>query len=244
VPHGAIAKRGVSHYHLGTMADSVGTESAAADSPGIALRALSWLGIEDPDRSLLSRLERYAEWLIEEAVPAGGLGPRESPRIWGRHVADSLVFATAWRDGAPRELLDVGSGVGLPGIPLALLWPETHVTLLDRGGRRTRLLNRAKRLLDLDNVVVAQGDAFDVADEWAGITFRGSVRAPEAVGLAARMLDVPGRAVLGLSRKAEPPGRTRDLVGVASAMGLEAEVVGVPAEVLDGPAWMLIMRIE
>jgi 16S rRNA (guanine527-N7)-methyltransferase len=219
------------------MPDSPGT-----DSPEIATRALEWLGFDDSDGSILSRLDHFAAWLVAEAIPAGGLGPREAARIWGRHVADSLVFATAWRDEAPRELLDVGSGVGLPGIPLAMLWPETLVTLLDRGGRRTRLLHRATRLLELDNVVVAQGDVFDVADEWSGITFRGSVRAPEAVGLAARMLDIPGRAVIGLSRKAEPPDRTRDLVGVAKALGLEAEVVGVPAEVLDGPAWLLIMR--
>jgi 16S rRNA (guanine527-N7)-methyltransferase len=218
------------------------TDNSGVDSSEIAARALAWLAYDDSNGSILPRLERYAAWLIAEAIPAGGLGPREAARIWGRHVADSLVFATAWRDAAPRELLDVGSGVGLPGIPLAMLWPETHVTLLDRGGRRTRLLHRATRLLELDNVVVAQGDVFDVADEWSGITFRGSVRAPEAVGLSARMLDVPGKAVIGLSRKSEPPDRARDLVGVAKAMGLEAEVIGVPPEVLDGSAWLLIMQ--
>jgi len=79
--------------------------------------------------------------------------------------------------------------------------------------RLIRLLTRAVHMLGLDNVHVAQGDAFDVADEWKGITFRGSVRAPEAVGLAARMLTLDGTAVLGLSRRPEPPDRTRDLLG-------------------------------
>jgi 16S rRNA G527 N7-methylase RsmG len=211
------------------------------DSPAVALRVFDWLGLHPPD-STLEGLETYAAWLVNEAIPAGGLGPREADRIWGRHVADSLTFATAWRDHPPHELLDVGSGVGLPGIPLAMLWPDTHVTLLDRGGRRTRLLHRAVRLLGLENVLVAQGDAFDVADEWPAITFRGSVRAPEAVGLSARMLDVPGIAVLGLSRRQQPPERTRDLVGVAGALGLTAAVEGVPSKILDGPAWLLIMR--
>jgi 16S rRNA (guanine527-N7)-methyltransferase len=190
-------------------------------------------------------LERYAEWLVEEAIPAGGLGPREGDRVWGRHVADSVSFAAAWRDAAPpTDLLDVGTGVGLPGIPLAIIWPTTHVVLLDRGGRRTRLLERAVRVLGLENVVVSQGDAFAVADEWSAVTFRGSVKAPEAVGLSARLLDVPGTAVLGLSRRSEPPDRTRDLMGVATALSMEPEVVGIPSEILDGPAWLLIMRIS
>jgi 16S rRNA (guanine527-N7)-methyltransferase len=140
------------------------------------------------------------------------------------------------------EILDVGTGVGLPGIPLAILWPETAVTLLDRGGRRIRLLSRAIRVLGLDNVHAARGDVFDVAEEWNAVTVRGSVRAPEAVGLAARLLTVPGTAVLGLSRQDEPPDRTRDLLGVGEALGLEMELVEVPSEILDGPAWLLIMR--
>lgn len=214
------------------------------DSPAIAGRTLDWLGVTYSPGTL-ERLERYAQWLVEEAIPAGGLGPREGARVWGRHVADSLAFAVGWRGGdPPSDLLDVGTGVGLPGIPLAIIWPETHVVLLDRGGRRTRLLERAVRVLDLENVVVSQGDAFAVADEWSGVTFRGSVKAPEAVGLSARLLDVPGTAVLGLSRRAEPPDRTRDLLGVATALSMEPELVGVPAEILDGPAWLLIMRFS
>ena len=213
------------------------------DSPLIAERTIEWLG-RTVHTHVIQRLEAYAAWLVEEAIPAGGLGPREADRVWGRHIADSLTFAVAWPDQPPIGLLDVGTGVGLPGIPLAILWPETHVVLLDRGGRRTRLLERAVRVLNLQNVVVSQGDAFAVADEWPGVTYRGSVKAQEAVGLSARLLDIPGAAVLGLSRRSEPPDRTRDLMGVAEAMSLEPELVEVPPEILDGPAWLLIMRIS
>ena len=210
------------------------------DSPEFARAVSAWAG-HPIDGIRLARLEQFATWLIDEAIPAGGLGPRETERIWGRHVADSLSFAIGWST-PPVEILDVGTGVGLPGIPLALLWPETAVTLLDRGGRRIRLLTRAVHVLGLDNVHVAQGDAFDVADEWKAMTFRGSVRAPEAVGLAARMLTLDGTAVLGLSRRAEPPDRTRDLLGIGTALGLGMSVEQVPGGILDGPAWLLIMR--
>jgi 16S rRNA G527 N7-methylase RsmG len=125
---------------------------------------------------------------------------------------------------------------------MAIMWPECEVTLLDRGGRRIRLLERAVRVLDLHNISVFQGDVFDVADEFSGLVYRGSVKAQEAVGISAKLLDIPGTAVLGLSRREEPPERTRDLIGVAAAMGLAADVVGVPPTILDGPAWLLIMR--
>jgi 16S rRNA (guanine527-N7)-methyltransferase len=141
------------------------------------------------------------------------------------------------------EILDVGSGVGLPGIPLAILFPGSVVTLLDRGGRRTRLMRRAARVLGLTNVAVAQGDVFSVADEWQNVVFRGAVKAPEAVGLSARLLEVGGTAVLGLSRKQELPPEARDLVNLAEALGLAAELVEVPPGVLDGRAWILIIRL-
>ncbi|MEE9205755.1 MAG: RsmG family class I SAM-dependent methyltransferase, partial [Acidimicrobiia bacterium] len=213
----------------------------AMESIEAARRAAAWAH-HPLDATAAELLEAYAIWLEAEAIPAGGLGPREADRIWSRHLADSILFAAGWPEAPPDEILDVGSGVGLPGIPLGILWPDAEITLLDRGGRRIRLLDRVVRVLGLDNVHISQGDVFDVADEWSGVVYRGSVKASESVGLSARLLEIPGTAVLGLSRRAEPPDRTRDLVGVAQAMGLDAEIVGVPPEILDAPAWLLIMR--
>ena len=204
-------------------------------------RVVDYLGFE-LDEGRLDLLDAYAEWLIAEAIPAGGLGPREADRIWDRHIADSLVFGVGWPDTPPGEILDIGTGVGLPGIPLAILFPDAVVTLLDRGGRRVRLLHRAVRILGLANVVIAQADVFAVADEWQSLVSRGSVTAPETVGLAAKLLDVPGTAVVGLSRRPDEPAKARDLVGIATALGLDAEVIQVPAGVLATPAWLLIMR--
>jgi len=107
-----------------------------------------------------------------------------------------------------------------------------------------RLLYRVVDMLGLANVVIAQGDAFSVADEWEGLVVRGALRAPEVVGLAARLLQPGGTGVLGLSRRAQPPERTSDLMGIARALGLEPELVEIPGEILDAPAWLLIMRVS
>jgi len=208
----------------------------------LARRAAAWVG-RGLSPSQEDALCVYADWLIREAIPAGGLGPREADRVWERHIADSLVFGAAWKDRDPDEILDVGSGVGLPGIPMAIMYPGATVTLLDRGGRRVRLLRRAVGILALPNVVIAQGDVFSVADEWGGVVFRGAVRPPEATGLAARLLTPGGRAVLGLSRRPEVPPKGRDLVNLAGALGLSAELVQVPGDILDAAAWLLIMRL-
>jgi 16S rRNA (guanine527-N7)-methyltransferase len=205
-----------------------------------AHRAADFAGIRLTDEQA-GQLEQYADWLTSEAIPAGGLGPREGERIWPRHIGDSLTFGAGWAE-PPLEILDVGTGVGLPGIPLAIAFPDCSVTLLDRGGRRIRLLHRAIRILDLRNVVIAQGDAFAVGDEWGGLAFRASIPPPEAVGLANRLLEPGSTAVMGLSTRHEEPERAKDLVSLAAALGLEAEVRQVPKEVLDGTSWLLIMR--
>ena len=210
------------------------------DSAEFASRAAEWAGFTLSDASA-SLLGSYAAWLETEAIPAGGLGPREASRLWTRHIGDSLTFAAGWTT-PPVEVLDVGSGVGLPGLPLAALWPGCHVTLLDRGGRRVRLLRRAVRLLGLEHVQVAQGDAFAVAEEWGGLVFRGSIKPMEAVGLSSKLLADNGIAVLGLSRRAEEPADLPALLDMSAALGLTAEATRVPLEVLDAPAWLLIMK--
>jgi 16S rRNA (guanine527-N7)-methyltransferase len=190
----------------------------------------------------METLEQYAAWLFEEAIPAGGLGPREGPRLWERHIGDSVAFAAALGSEVGGRVLDVGSGVGLPGIPLAVTLPRAEFILLDRAGRRTRLLNRALRILDLPNVSVVQGDVFRIDGRYDGLVSRGSLPQKQLVAQVARLVAPGGIGVVALSRRQERPEGLENLMRLADDLGIDAEVLCVPREVLDAPSWLLRLQ--
>ncbi|MGY1731467.1 16S rRNA (guanine(527)-N(7))-methyltransferase RsmG [Geodermatophilus sp. SYSU D01045] len=82
--------------------------------------------------------ERYVARLASDGVTRGLIGPREVPRLWERHVLNSAAVAEAVPEGA--RVVDVGSGAGLPGIPLALARPDLRMTLVEPMARRVEFL--------------------------------------------------------------------------------------------------------
>lgn len=199
-------------------------------------RAAEWAGTS-LDAQQLQSLLAYADWLIGEAIPAGAIGPGEAERIIDRHVADSLVFGAGWLD-SPKTLIDVGSGVGLPGIPLAIAAPDTSVTLLDRSQRRTDLARRGVRILVLEQVLVVTGDAQDHAQRYEAAVFRASYPTDQALAVAAHLLEPNGVAVIGLHRGPALP------VVPDAVPGADLEILETPEGILDSPAWHLRMTVR
>ncbi|WP_026126885.1 16S rRNA (guanine(527)-N(7))-methyltransferase RsmG [Nocardiopsis xinjiangensis] len=111
----------------------------------------------------LPRVRRYADLLADDGVRRGLIGPREVPRLWGRHIINCAVVEEILPEGA--QVIDVGSGAGLPGIVLGLLRPDLEVTLLEPLLRRTVFLEEAVELLELPNVQVYRGRAEEVRAE-------------------------------------------------------------------------------
>ncbi|WDV32203.1 16S rRNA (guanine(527)-N(7))-methyltransferase RsmG [Streptomyces sp. AD16] len=103
---------------------------------------------------------RYAELLADAGVRRGLIGPREVPRLWERHLLNCAVLSEAIDEGV--SVCDVGSGAGLPGIPLALVRPDLNITLLEPLLRRTTFLTEVVELLGLDHVTVVRGRAEEV----------------------------------------------------------------------------------
>lgn len=147
------------------------------------LRALDWIG-ETYHQDAVERCRHFADLLVTEGIPAGAIGPNEASRVWDRHIVDSVCFA-AGAEGI--DWLDVGSGGGLPGIPLALCYPQAQLTLLDRSGRRTDLLSRWLAVLRLDNAVVMTGDIDAYEDSHDTLLFRGSLRLDRAIATVTRL---------------------------------------------------------
>ena len=78
--------------------------------------------------------ERFTALLARHGVERGLIGPREVERLWDRHILNSAVVAADIPQGA--TVVDIGSGAGLPGIPLAVARPDLRITLVEPMARR------------------------------------------------------------------------------------------------------------
>jgi 16S rRNA (guanine527-N7)-methyltransferase len=104
------------------------------------------------------RLLAYAELLRARAIPLGLIGAGDANRIFERHVADACRAVPCIPDGT-RSVVDIGSGAGLPGVPVAILRPDLSVTLLEPSRRRVAFLEFVVGELGLDRVDVVAGRA-------------------------------------------------------------------------------------
>jgi 16S rRNA (guanine527-N7)-methyltransferase len=100
----------------------------------------------------LDKAERYARILASAGVERGLIGPRETDRLWDRHLLNSAALAELV--GADEQIADIGSGAGLPGIPLALARPDLRVTLIEPLLRRSDFLREVIDDLGLEIAVV------------------------------------------------------------------------------------------
>lgn len=100
-----------------------------------------------------ARLIRFVELLLQWNQAYNLTAVRDPAEMLVKHVLDSLVVLP-YVHGTPVE--DVGSGAGLPGIPLAVALPDTRFTLLDSNGKKTRFMTHAVAELGLRNVEVVQ----------------------------------------------------------------------------------------
>jgi 16S rRNA (guanine527-N7)-methyltransferase len=122
----------------------VSDEPARAAGPERAEREPSLAEHVFGDR--LHVVRRFAADLAERGVELGLIGPREPERLWSRHLLNCGVLAGAIRPDA--IVVDVGSGAGLPGVPLALARPDLHLTLVEPMARRVDFLEEVRAALN------------------------------------------------------------------------------------------------
>lgn len=151
---------------------------------------------------LLAYLAELRRWNASYNLVAAG----ELPKLVSRHLLDSLAV-TPWLRGP--AVLDVGSGAGFPGLPLAVLNPGWRFSLLDSAGKKVRFLRHVVRTLDLDNVtpVESRVESFSPGGEFSTIVSRAFAALPAFLA-ATRHLAGPGTRWLAML--ARPPGRQAD----------------------------------
>ena len=141
--------------------------------------------------------EKYAHFLSTAGLERGLMGPRERPRLWDRHILNSAAAAGPLATG--ESVVDVGSGAGLPGIPLALARQDLQITLVEPLLRRVTFLEEAVADLGID-VRVVRGRAeekavIEVVGDADVVTSRAVAPLAKLAGWSAPLLRVGGRMI-------------------------------------------------
>ncbi len=180
------------------------------------------------DRLDLAR--RYAALLIRDSDTLGLLGPREMPKLWSRHILNSAVVSELVPDGV--TVADVGSGAGLPGIPMAIAQPNAHFTLIEPMERRSDWLKAVVAELGLENVSVLRARAEEVGEVFDLVTARAVSALPKLLRLTVP-LTRHGGAIIALkgSKAAEEIEEAKKLSKKLKIAGFE--VIHTGAQILD-----------
>lgn len=117
------------------------------------LRSMGIVVEQQQQEQMLTYLAEFNKWNKAYNLSA----VRDPEQMLYRHLLDSLSVLPHVSQKAPKRVIDVGTGGGLPGIPLAIALPDCQFTLLDSNGKKTRFLFHVKTLLGLDNVQVENG---------------------------------------------------------------------------------------
>lgn len=149
-------------------------------------------------------INRYVDILSDRGISWGLIGPREADRLWDRHVLNSVAMADLIADGV--SVVDVGSGAGLPGIPLAIRRPDLEVTLLEPLLRRANFLTETVADLGLgERVQVVRTRAEEHDGQYDVVTARAVAPLPRLLTWCLPLLGSAGEllALKGSSAASE-----------------------------------------
>lgn len=146
------------------------------------------------DATAIARLLDYIGLLERWNAAYNLTAVRDPAEMVTRHLVDSLAILP-YVSGA--TLADLGSGAGLPGIPLAIAVPERETLLVDSNGKKARFLREAVRRLDLERVRVAESRVEDVAGAFDCITARAFASLADMLGWGGHLL-APGGTWLAM----------------------------------------------
>lgn len=183
----------------------------------------------------------YAGLLAGDGVLRGVVGPREAGRVWTRHLLNCAVVAELVPAGA--SVADIGSGAGLPGIPLALARPDLSVTLVEPLRRRCDFLTSVLARVELPRVRVVRGRAPDVAPELGrpDVVVARALAPLDRLALWCLPLLAPGGRLLALRGQRAEHEVEQSAAAVRAAGGRDVTVVRCGVGVVDEVATVVSM---
>ncbi|MCE3553555.1 16S rRNA (guanine(527)-N(7))-methyltransferase RsmG [Pseudonocardia sp. RS11V-5] len=193
----------------------------------------------------LDRAARYVDHLATSGVDRGLIGPRETDRLWDRHVLNCAVVAELVPDGA--KVVDVGSGAGLPGIPLALARPDLRIVLVEPLARRVEWLGEIIDDLGL-SLTVERGRAEEnaIRRRWEGadvVTARAVAPLARLAGWSLPLLRIGGR-LLAVKGASAPDEISRDVAEVRRLGGGPPTIERCGVGVVDPPSTVVSVERE
>lgn len=126
--------------------------------------ALSAVGVTLTDTQW-DKLTVYAEALLEANASVNLISRKDQENLWGSHIVHALALLAVVRFPPGARIMDLGTGGGLPGIPLAISCPDVHVDLLDSVQKKARAVQSFVDRLVLSNVNVIAGRAEELKSE-------------------------------------------------------------------------------
>jgi 16S rRNA (guanine527-N7)-methyltransferase len=159
----------------------------------------------------IDQARSFAQTLANDSDELGLLGPRELDKLWSRHILNSAVVAELVRPG--DKVADVGSGAGLPGIPMAIARPDAQFVLIEPMERRSTWMLEVVEDLGLKNVRVLRSRAEDVTEQDFDIVTARAVAALDKLLKMCVPLLKPGGALIALkgSKAAEEIANSKKL---------------------------------
>jgi 16S rRNA (guanine527-N7)-methyltransferase len=195
--------------------------------------------------SLTADERKVLEDSYAEAVRLGFLGPRELDRLWERHLDDAFGLAAIRQPQPGERWADLGSGAGLPGLPLAIAHRSTSFTLIDAQQRRLDWVATTAAALRLTNLTVVHARLEDFAHGTARASFEvATARAlgslPVVAELGLPLLNIGGQMLVPRGR----PGDDELEEAAAACLQLGGRLDGVipnPSSPIDRVGFVVIM---
>ncbi len=195
---------------------------------------LSALGLTG-DAAMRAKLLDYLDLLVRWNATYNLTAVREPQAMVSRHLLDSLAIAPFVHGPA---LADLGTGPGLPGIPLAIAFPHRHVVLVEANGKKARFLRECVRRLPLPNAVVVEARAEGAHPDQRVpcVVARALAALPQLARLAEPWL-APGGELLAM----KGPGHEDELRGLPAGW-IVAATHGITVPGLDAGRFLVVLK--